>query len=201
MSLASVLTEQTLDRKPGKAHLLGQGDGSGGLKTGLSLTRGHSPPPESGGTLVLVSQDGIQRPPLHFPQGGHLLSFLSCLENGLLPRGQLEPPLWTQQGKVSCLGRLWVQGWVKEGLLSSFLHRVLRKSPGWDCALSSLTICFLCRARFSPSYGNAAAFGPLMRRSSVLDGQQTMCSGSSTPDIGMSTVSVLVSPVKDARGV
>uniref|UniRef100_A0A8C8ZHN8 Small G protein signaling modulator 2 n=1 Tax=Prolemur simus TaxID=1328070 RepID=A0A8C8ZHN8_PROSS len=57
-------------------------------------------PPENGGTLVLVSQDGIQRPPLHFPQGGHLLSFLSCLENGLLPRGQLEPPLWTQQGKV-----------------------------------------------------------------------------------------------------
>lgn len=63
-----------------------------------SLTHGH--PPENGGTLVLVSQDGIQRPPLHFPQGGHLLSFLSCLENGLLPRGQLEPPLWTQQGKV-----------------------------------------------------------------------------------------------------
>ena len=121
---------------------------------------------ESGGTLVLVSQDGIQRPPLHFPQGGHLLSFLSCLENGLLPRGQLEPPLWTQQGKVSWPGRLWVQGWVKEGLLSSFPHSVLRNSFGWnfgwDCTLDSLTICFLRRARFSPSYGNAAAFGPLM---------------------------------------
>lgn len=90
------------------------------IKKGPSLTRGHSPPPESGGTLVLVSQDGIQRPPLHFPQGGHLLSFLSCLENGLLPRGQLEPPLWTQQGKVPRQGRLWVQGWVKKGLLSSF---------------------------------------------------------------------------------
>uniref|UniRef100_A0A8C9K4E9 Small G protein signaling modulator 2 n=1 Tax=Panthera tigris altaica TaxID=74533 RepID=A0A8C9K4E9_PANTA len=60
----------------------------------------HCHQQKSGGTLVLVSQDGIQRPPLHFPQGGHLLSFLSCLENGLLPRGQLEPPLWTQQGKV-----------------------------------------------------------------------------------------------------
>ena len=46
---------------------------------------------------MLVSQDGIQRPPLHFPQGGHLLSFLSCLENGLLPRGQLEPPLWMEK--------------------------------------------------------------------------------------------------------
>ncbi|MXQ84642.1 hypothetical protein E5288_WYG020742 [Bos mutus] len=63
----------------------------------------HCHQQKSGGTLVLVSQDGIQRPPLHFPQGGHLLSFLSCLENGLLPRGQLEPPLWTQQGKFSLL--------------------------------------------------------------------------------------------------
>ncbi|KAG9340552.1 hypothetical protein JZ751_021374 [Albula glossodonta] len=32
--------------------------------------------------------------------GGHLLAFLSCLETGLLPRGQLEPPLWSQRGKV-----------------------------------------------------------------------------------------------------
>ncbi|XP_019348924.1 small G protein signaling modulator 2 isoform X5 [Alligator mississippiensis] len=62
--------------------------------------------PESGGTLVLVSQDGIQRPPLHFPQGGHLLAFLSCLENGLLPRGQLEPPLWSQQGKGKVFPKL-----------------------------------------------------------------------------------------------
>ncbi|XP_034021166.1 small G protein signaling modulator 2 isoform X2 [Thalassophryne amazonica] len=54
---------------------------------------------DCGGTLVLVSQDGIQRPPLHFPPGGHLLAFLSCLETGLLPRGQLEPPLWSQKGK------------------------------------------------------------------------------------------------------
>uniref|UniRef100_A0AAZ3SQP8 Small G protein signaling modulator 2 n=1 Tax=Oncorhynchus tshawytscha TaxID=74940 RepID=A0AAZ3SQP8_ONCTS len=56
--------------------------------------------PDCGGTLVLVSQDGIQHPPLHFPPGGHLLAFLSCLETGLLPRGQLEPPLWSQRGKV-----------------------------------------------------------------------------------------------------
>ncbi|KAM9117696.1 small G protein signaling modulator 2 isoform 2-T2 [Pangshura tecta] len=61
---------------------------------------------ESGGTLVLVSQDGIQRPPLHFPQGSHLLAFLSCLENGLLPRGQLDPPLWSQQGKGKVFPKL-----------------------------------------------------------------------------------------------
>ncbi|XP_072557543.1 small G protein signaling modulator 2 isoform X1 [Paramormyrops kingsleyae] len=62
--------------------------------------------PDCGGTLVLVSQDGIQRPPLHFPPGGHLLAFLSCLENGLLPRGQLEPPLWSQRGKGKVFPRL-----------------------------------------------------------------------------------------------
>ncbi|XP_072496076.1 small G protein signaling modulator 2 isoform X2 [Notamacropus eugenii] len=66
----------------------------------------HCHQQQNGGTLVLVSQDGIQRPPLHFPQGGHLLSFLSCLENGLLPRGQLEPPLWSQQGKGKVFPRL-----------------------------------------------------------------------------------------------
>ncbi|XP_004404188.1 PREDICTED: small G protein signaling modulator 2 isoform X3 [Odobenus rosmarus divergens] len=66
----------------------------------------HCHQQKSGGTLVLVSQDGVQRPPLHFPPGGHLLSFLSCLENGLLPRGQLEPPLWTQQGKGKVFPKL-----------------------------------------------------------------------------------------------
>lgn len=60
-----------------------------------------SPAVDSGGTVVLVSQDGIQRPPFRFPKGGHLLQFLSCLENGLLPHGQLDPPLWSQRGKVS----------------------------------------------------------------------------------------------------
>uniref|UniRef100_A0A8C0J1W1 Small G protein signaling modulator 2 n=1 Tax=Chelonoidis abingdonii TaxID=106734 RepID=A0A8C0J1W1_CHEAB len=75
------------------------------------LERSHKQNPfsfaaESGGTLVLVSQDGIQRPPLHFPQGSHLLAFLSCLENGLLPRGQLDPPLWSQQGKGKVFPKL-----------------------------------------------------------------------------------------------
>uniref|UniRef100_A0A3Q3X277 Uncharacterized protein n=1 Tax=Mola mola TaxID=94237 RepID=A0A3Q3X277_MOLML len=62
--------------------------------------------PDCAGTLVLVSQDGIQRPPLHFPPGGHLLAFLSCLETGLLPRGQLEPPLWSQKGKGKVFPKL-----------------------------------------------------------------------------------------------
>ncbi|XP_048098762.1 small G protein signaling modulator 1 isoform X2 [Alosa alosa] len=65
---------------------------------------------DSGGTVVLVSQDGIQRPPLRFPRGGHLLQFLSCLENGLLPHGQLDPPLWSQRGKGKVFPRLRKRG-------------------------------------------------------------------------------------------
>uniref|UniRef100_A0A3P9IWY0 Small G protein signaling modulator 1b n=1 Tax=Oryzias latipes TaxID=8090 RepID=A0A3P9IWY0_ORYLA len=60
----------------------------------------------SGGTVVLVSQDGIQRPPFHFPKGGHLLQFLTCLETGLLPHGQLDPPLWNQRGKGKIFPKL-----------------------------------------------------------------------------------------------
>ncbi|XP_026541256.1 small G protein signaling modulator 1 isoform X2 [Notechis scutatus] len=66
----------------------------------------HCHQQDSGGTVVLVSQDGIQRPPLRFPKGGHLLQFLSCLENGLLPHGQLDPPLWSQRGKGKVFPRL-----------------------------------------------------------------------------------------------
>ncbi|XP_020707014.2 small G protein signaling modulator 1 isoform X2 [Athalia rosae] len=61
---------------------------------------------EGGGTVVLVGQDGVQRPPICFPTGqGHMLSFLSCLENGLLPMGQLDPPLWSQRGKGKAFPR------------------------------------------------------------------------------------------------
>ncbi|XP_073948313.1 small G protein signaling modulator 2-like isoform X2 [Choristoneura fumiferana] len=55
--------------------------------------------------LILVGQDGVQRPPIHFPKGGHLLSFLSNLETGLLPHGQLDPPLWSQRGAGKVFGR------------------------------------------------------------------------------------------------
>ena len=56
-----------------------------------------------GDTLVLVGHDGVSLPPITFPPssqpGGHLLAFLSCLENALLPLAQLDPPLWMHRSK------------------------------------------------------------------------------------------------------
>jgi hypothetical protein len=56
--------------------------------------------------LVLVAQDGVQYPPIIFPKGGHLLQFLSCLENGLSPKGKLDPPLWDENGKGKIFPKL-----------------------------------------------------------------------------------------------
>ncbi|KAK7598263.1 hypothetical protein V9T40_006498 [Parthenolecanium corni] len=70
----------------------------------------HQQGEENGGTVILVGQDGVQRPPIHFPRGGHLLQFLTCLENGLLPHGQLDPPLWSQRGKGKVFPKLRRRG-------------------------------------------------------------------------------------------
>jgi len=59
----------------------------------------HQQGTDAGGGMVLVGQDGVQRPAIHFPAGGHLLAFLTCLETGLHPCGRLDPPLWSQTGK------------------------------------------------------------------------------------------------------
>lgn len=118
---------------------------------------------DSGGTVVLVSQDGIQRPPFRFPKGGHLLQFLSCLENGLLPHGQLDPPLWSQRGKVSECGVEWgargggVCLWVLIWLLGSRMPaRTLRlyrlegrcaQGPCARCVLSGQSISQTAQAK------------------------------------------------------
>ncbi|KAG5897831.1 hypothetical protein JTB14_011831 [Gonioctena quinquepunctata] len=60
---------------------------------------------ETGGTVILVGQDGVQRPPIHFPKGGHMIAFLRCIETGLLPKGRLHPPLWSQQPGKNCTKR------------------------------------------------------------------------------------------------
>ena len=72
-----------------------------------------------GGTVVLVGQDGVQRPPMHFQPGGHLLAFLDCLEHGLLPHGHLDPPLWAQRGKGKVFPKLRRRSHAQHGLASN----------------------------------------------------------------------------------
>ena len=56
--------------------------------------------------VILIGQDGVQRPPIRFPTTGSLLSFLNCLENGLHPHGELDPPLFNPRSKGLGLPRL-----------------------------------------------------------------------------------------------
>ena len=53
-----------------------------------------------------MGQDGVQYPPICFPKGSHLLQFLTCLENGLLPNSRLDPALWTEESKGKVLPKL-----------------------------------------------------------------------------------------------
>ena len=48
--------------------------------------------------MVLIAQDGVQRPPIRFPTTGSLMRFLECLETGLVPYGRLDPPLANERG-------------------------------------------------------------------------------------------------------
>lgn len=58
------------------------------------------------GVVILIGQDGVQRPPIRFPTTGSLLSFLNCLENGLHPHGELDPPLFNPRSKGLALPSL-----------------------------------------------------------------------------------------------
>ncbi|XP_072934410.1 small G protein signaling modulator 2-like [Epargyreus clarus] len=78
--------------------------------------------------LILVGQDGVQRPPIHFPKGGHLLSFLSNLETGLLPHGQLDPPLWSQRGTGKVFGR----GKTRRRPMPSLCESGETEEPEWE---------------------------------------------------------------------
>jgi len=53
------------------------------------------------GTLVMVGVDGIQYPPMNFPPGDNLITFLGCLESALLPQGVISPPLWSAKGTLA----------------------------------------------------------------------------------------------------
>lgn len=70
----------------------------------------HCHKTETGGTVVFVGLDGVQMPPMQFPAGCHLLSFITCLENGLTPFGRLDPPLSVEEGKGKVFPRLRLKG-------------------------------------------------------------------------------------------
>ncbi|CAF3367028.1 unnamed protein product [Rotaria sp. Silwood1] len=60
-----------------------------------------------GDRIVFVGRDGVQYPPFHIKdKGGHLLAFLTCLESGLSPNGQLDPPLAYEKGQGKVLPKL-----------------------------------------------------------------------------------------------
>ncbi|XP_049879211.1 small G protein signaling modulator 2-like [Pectinophora gossypiella] len=82
----------------------------------------------SSDALILVGQDGVQRPPIHFPKGGNLLSFLSNLETGLLPHGQLDPPLWSQRGTGKVFGR----GKPRRRPMPSLCESGEAEEPDWE---------------------------------------------------------------------
>ncbi|PAA79437.1 hypothetical protein BOX15_Mlig019554g2, partial [Macrostomum lignano] len=74
-----------------------------------------------GCSLVFVAHDGTQKPPLQFPPGGHLLQFLTCMENGLLPGGALEPPLWSHRCKGKLLPRMKRRSILKDSFISGLI--------------------------------------------------------------------------------
>lgn len=72
--------------------------------------------------VILIGQDGVQRPPIRFPTTGSLLSFLNCLENGLHPHGELDPPLFNPRSKGLGLPRLKKTS-AKDNLLLNALSK------------------------------------------------------------------------------
>lgn len=134
----------------------------------------------SGGTVVLVSQDGIQRPPLHFPKGGHLLQFLTCLETGLLPHGQLDPPLWNQRGKVS-----------RSASVPSYFQTTM---TGYN-SYSTACVSSILRGRFSPNCERGVHMAPaILYQIRRMMKRPIMCFESSFLAIRWSSVSVFNLP-------
>ncbi|XP_061673661.1 small G protein signaling modulator 1 isoform X2 [Syngnathoides biaculeatus] len=136
---------------------------------------------DSGGTVVLVSQDGIQRPPLRFPKGGHLLQFLSCLENGLLPHGQLDPPLWSQRGKGKVFPKLKKR--VPQGSGSTDSVSDKEEDEATDYVFRILFPNILSEFATPPDLmeQTSAMWHPTLRKSSCLSCSQGNLSDGSAP--------------------
>lgn len=88
--------------------------------------------------MVLISQDGVQRPPIRFPTLGSSIGFLECLESGLAPYGRLDPPLVNETG-----GRSWFndkdQKNSKQTVNQDYVFRLVPSIPsdeiGWYTVL------------------------------------------------------------------
>ena len=74
--------------------------------------------------MVLIAQDGVQRPPIRFPTTGSLMRFLECLETGLVPYGRLDPPLANENGSGTLFdkheGKI-----VKQSLTRDYVFRLV----------------------------------------------------------------------------
>ncbi|XP_055844301.1 small G protein signaling modulator 2-like isoform X2 [Episyrphus balteatus] len=133
---------------------------------------------DTGGTIILVGQDGVQRPPIHFPEGGHMQAFLSCLETGLLPHGQLDPPLWSQRG----IGKLLA--WPKFGrrrILSSLMEST-EETP----------IDYVFRIVSKSNHEDFLAVHPILElgRTSPRRAQLSSCSTNGSSDYSSKSISI-----------
>lgn len=82
-----------------------------------------------GDRIVFVGRDGVQYPPFHVKdKGGHLLAFLACLETGLAPYGQLDPPLGYEKGEGQLKELNLFDGIFFSGKVLPKLHRKIERS-------------------------------------------------------------------------
>lgn len=87
-------------------------------------------------SIVLVGRDGTNFF-LSFPRGGHLLTFLCCLENGLQPQGILDPPFQGFDNSVPKRSVLSHQGKIDRAEMedeqrgSDFVFRIIYVASSW----------------------------------------------------------------------
>ena len=96
--------------------------------------------------MVLIAQDGVQRPPIRFPTTGSLMRFLECLETGLVPYGRLDPPLANEKGGGTFFdnheGKI-----VKQSLTRDYVFRLVPSVSPEDIGRSFLSYSN-CRLQF-----------------------------------------------------
>ncbi|XP_028396533.1 small G protein signaling modulator 1-like [Dendronephthya gigantea] len=87
--------------------------------------------------MVLIAQDGVQRPPIRFPTTGSLMRFLECLETGLVPYGRLDPPLANDTGGGETLFDKHEGKIVKQSLTRDYVFRLVPSISPEDIGFDS----------------------------------------------------------------